>query len=93
VKGNLTGRRRIGKTSLARLYAQDNKALYLFISKKDEVLLCKEFTQEIQEIFDVPVYGEIGKFKDLFELLLKIGEQEKTDRCKTNGKNTKIFHQ
>lgn len=73
----ITGRRRIGKTSLARLYAQDKKALYLFISKKDETLLCKEFTREIQEVFDVPVYGEIRKFKDLFELLLKIGEQEK----------------
>lgn len=73
----ITGRRRIGKTSLSRLYAQGKKALYLFISKKDEVLLCKEFTQEIKARFNVPVYGEIRHFRDVFKVIMEIGKKEK----------------
>ncbi len=73
----LTGRRRIGKTSLAKVYAENKKMLYLFISKKDEVLLCKEFIKIIDETFSIPVIGEIRKFKDIFRLIMEIGKKEK----------------
>lgn len=73
----ITGRRRIGKTSLSKLYAKDKKTLYLFISKKDEVLLCGEFIQRITEEFDTPVIGEIRKFKDIFRLIMEIGKKQK----------------
>ena len=73
----ITGRRRIGKTSLSKLYAKNKKTLYLFISKKDEVLLCEEFTQRIIEEFDIPVIGEIRKFKDIFKLIMEIGKKQK----------------
>jgi uncharacterized protein len=73
----ITGRRRIGKTSLSKLYAKGKKTLYLFVSKKDEILLCEEFTQEIQEKFNIPVYGEIRRFKDIFKIIMELGEREK----------------
>lgn len=73
----LTGRRRIGKTSLSKLFVKGKKFLYLFISKKDEVLLCQEFVQELKDLFNVPIYGEIRNFKDVFEIIMKIGEKEK----------------
>ena len=36
----ITGRRRVGKTLLARHYAKNKKHLYFFISKKSEKQLC-----------------------------------------------------
>ena len=58
----ITGRRRIGKTSLSKLYAKNKKTLYLFVSKKDEVLLCEEFVLRIKEDFNVPVIGFVKRF-------------------------------
>lgn len=73
----LTGRRRIGKTSLATKFANDKKHLYLFISKKSEKLLCKEFIDRIKINLDYPIIGEITQFRDVFKLLLEIGKKEK----------------
>lgn len=72
----LTGRRRIGKTSLATKFTNNKKSLYLFISKKSEKLLCKEFVATIQYILDYPIIGEISNFKDIFRLLLEIAKKE-----------------
>jgi len=73
----ITGRRRIGKTSLSKIYAKNKKNLYLFVSKKDEVLLCEEFIQRINEEFKIPVIGEIRNFRDVFKLIMEIGKKEK----------------
>ncbi len=72
----LTGRRRIGKTSLATKFAKDKKHLYIFISKKSEKLLCKEFSEKIKNDLNYPIIGEISKFKDIFKLLLEIATNE-----------------
>ncbi len=71
----LTGRRRVGKTSLALEFAQSRRHLYLFVSKKSEPLLCSEYMVEIQRLFDVPVVGEIRTLRDIFRLLLEISKQ------------------
>ena len=71
----LTGRRRVGKTSLALEFAQSRRHLYLFVSKKSEPLLCSEYLEEVQRLFDVPVVGEIKTFRDIFRLLLEISKQ------------------
>lgn len=73
----ITGRRRIGKTSLARKYSEKKKNLYLFISKKSETLLCKEFIETIQNEFNYPIFGEITEFKEIFKLILEISKTEK----------------
>jgi len=73
----ITGRRRIGKTSLSLKYAKNNKYIYLFISKKSELLLCEEFLEEIKIKFSIPIIGEIKNFRTLFSLIMEIGKKEK----------------
>ncbi len=73
----VTGRRRIGKTSLSLKYADNKKYLYLFVSKKSEILLCEEFLETIRINFNIPVVGEIKDFSTLFRLIVEIGKKEK----------------
>ena len=72
----LIGRRRIGKTRLLLNAFAEKKYLYLFVSKKEEGLLCKEFIEEIKDKLQVPVFGEISKFKDVFALLMEISRTQ-----------------
>ena len=44
----LIGRRRVGKTTLALQDFSSSKTLYFFVSKKNEALLCEEFSEEIE---------------------------------------------
>lgn len=67
----LTGRRRMGKTLLSLHFSQNKPHLYLFVSKKSEPLLCQEFVKQIKLTFDIPIYGEITQFKEIFALLLE----------------------
>jgi len=73
----ITGRRRIGKTALSLKYADRKKSLYLFVSKKSEVLLCEEFLETIRINFSIPVIGEIKDFKTVFRLIMEIGKKER----------------
>ncbi|MBA3603588.1 MAG: ATP-binding protein [Parachlamydiaceae bacterium] len=71
----ITGRRRIGKTLLSLVYSKGKLHLYLFISKKYEILLCQEFVKQIKGVFNVPVIGEeLKTFREVFTLLLEIGK-------------------
>ncbi|MGE3920469.1 MAG: ATP-binding protein [Gammaproteobacteria bacterium] len=73
----LTGRRRVGKTMLALHHVKDKKFLYLFVGRKEEYLLCQEFQEEITKHFQIPVFGEIRYFKEIFALLIEIAKKEK----------------
>lgn len=73
----ITGRRRVGKTSLAMEFVRAHKHLYLFVSKKSEPLLCMEYLEEIRRLFDVPVVGDIKSFKDIFLLLIELSKKER----------------
>ena len=66
----IVGRRRIGKTKLIK-EAYKNQ-IYLFVSKKDEALLCEEFISIIQNRLEIKLFGEFKKFKNLFEYLMEI---------------------
>jgi len=69
----IVGRRRIGKTTLIKeAYPQK---LYLFVSKKNETLLCEEFVKIIEHQLEVKVFGEIKKFNELFEYLMELSTQ------------------
>jgi len=72
----ITGRRRVGKTSLALEFVKDHKHLYLFVSKKPETLLCMEFLENIRENFNVPVVGEIKTFREIFLILIELSKKE-----------------
>jgi len=66
----IIGRRRIGKTTLIKeAYPQK---LYLFISKKNEALLCEEFIKIVELQLEVKIFGEIRKFRELFEYLMEL---------------------
>ena len=50
----VVGRRRIGKTSLLKkAFENENTALYLFVTKKNEILICEEFKEEIERKLEV----------------------------------------
>ena len=68
----VVGRRRIGKTTLIKKAYPHQ--VYLFISKKNEALLCEEFIVIIQETLNVKVFGQIQTFKELFEYLMELSK-------------------
>ena len=70
----VVGRRRIGKTALLTHTFAEKPALYFFVEKKNEALLCEEFTEEIKTKLGVSIYGEMRRFKDIFAFLLDVSK-------------------
>jgi AAA+ ATPase superfamily predicted ATPase len=70
----LIGRRRVGKTTLALQPFSEDIVLYFFVSKKNELLLCEEFSEEISQKLKVTIFGKMTKFEDIFSYLLKIAK-------------------
>ncbi len=68
----IVGRRRIGKTKLIKEAYKHR--VYLFVSRKNEALLCEEFITIIQNELKVKVFGDFTKFKDLFEYLMEFSK-------------------
>lgn len=69
----VVGRRRIGKTSLLKKAVEnDDTALYLFVTRKNEVLICEEFKEEIERKLQVKLFGSFTQFKDLFQYLMDL---------------------
>lgn len=66
----VTGRRRIGKTSLLLYATAEQPTLYFFVARKAESYLCQDFQQEIQNKLGIPILGEITNFGRLFEFLM-----------------------
>jgi len=70
----ITGRRRIGKTTLTIKAFGAHPFLYLFIVRKSEILLCQDFIEEINHELKINVLGEFNSFARLFEYLLVLSE-------------------
>lgn len=69
----VVGRRRIGKTSLLKKAVEnEDTALYLFVTRKSEVLICEEFKEEIERKLQVKLFGSFTQFKDLFQYLMDL---------------------
>jgi Predicted ATPase (AAA+ superfamily) len=68
----LTGRRRIGKTTLIREAYKDEPFVYFFVSRKAESDLCEVYLEEITEKLDIPTLGSSRKFSDIFRFLLEL---------------------
>lgn len=66
----IVGRRRIGKTKLIKEAFPEK--IYLFVSKKNEALLCDEFIDIIESTLSVKVFGVFRSFKNLFEYLMNL---------------------
>ena len=73
----VTGRRRIGKTTLIDKSMSGEEYLYFFVGKKNEAVLCAEFTGEIRTKLGLFVPDGITSFKDIFAILMQVGEHRK----------------
>lgn len=72
----LTGRRRIGKTSLILHALREENIVYLFVSRKSEADLCKGFCKDIEEQLGVFV-PEMDSFTSVFRFLLEQAKSRK----------------
>ena len=72
----VTGRRRIGKTTLIKEAYQDETYVYLFVGKKSESVLCGEFCEELHEKIGVFV-PPMSAFRDVFRFLMEEGTRRK----------------
>ena len=68
----LTGRRRVGKTSLVLKAYEGLPLLYFFVGRKTEKDLCEEYSREIEDKLGLPVLGTASRFNEIFEFVLKI---------------------
>ena len=68
----ITGRRRIGKTSLVLKAYGEPDVIYFFVARKTEPELCQDFTQELETKLGLPVLATPDKFVTLFEYLMKL---------------------
>ena len=58
----VTGRRRIGKTSLVMKAVQGSPTVYLFVSRKNEASLCAEYVPLVSQALDLYVPEDIKTF-------------------------------
>lgn len=71
----ITGRRRIGKTSLAvEATKGEVPTVYLFVSRKSEATLCEEFSRLISSALGTYVPSEIKNFRSLFQMVLELAK-------------------
>ena len=72
----LTGRRRIGKTTLIREAYKDEPFVYFFVARKAEGDLCEVYLEEISEKLGIPTLGSSRKFSDIFRYLLQLSAEK-----------------
>lgn len=68
----VTGRRRIGKTSLIMKSVEGLPTVYLFVGRKNEATLCSEFIPIIAQSLNTFVPPEIQTFRSLFQYLMEL---------------------
>ena len=71
----VTGRRRIGKTSLVMKSVENTPVVYLFVGRKNEATLCAEFVPVIASSLDTYVPEGIHSFRSLFQYLMELSTQ------------------
>lgn len=71
----VTGRRRIGKTSLVLKAYEGTTMLYFFVGRKAENLLCEEFRQEVETKLKIKMGGTPANFAELFDFLMSLSKQ------------------
>lgn len=70
----VTGRRRIGKTSLILKSLEDCEYLYFFVTRKAEEELCNDYVAEITEKLKIPMLGQISRFSEIFSYLMELSK-------------------
>lgn len=73
----LTGRRRIGKTSLGLKAMEGMPIVYLFVSRKNEAVLSQEYVELIANELGEYIPGNVTQFSEVFRMLMEIGRRKK----------------
>lgn len=77
----LTGRRRVGKTSLVYKIMQETESeapgLYFFVGRMAEGILVQNFAAEAKEKLNVYIPESIRSFRELFRMLLEVGKTKR----------------
>lgn len=71
----LTGRRRIGKTSLVLKAYENEPLLYFFVSRKAEKDLCEDFRRETESKLGIVTIGSPDSFAEVFDYLMKLSSE------------------
>lgn len=71
----MIGRRRIGKTALLLKTEQEQKMLYLYVSKDNERVLVEKFQKAADEVLGLHVYGHLESFAQFFEQIMEYGKE------------------
>ncbi len=71
----VTGRRRIGKTTLVWKAYEDEPLLYFFVARKAEGELCEDYRLEIENKLGVPTMGRVERFAEIFEYLMRLSSE------------------
>ena len=71
----VTGRRRIGKTSLVMRSVASSPTVYLFVGRKNEATLCAEFIPVVARSLNTYVPEGIYTFRSLFQYLMELATQ------------------
>lgn len=72
----VTGRRRIGKTTLITKAYEDTPFVYFFVARKAEADLCEVYLEEISEKLGVPMLGSSRHFSDIFRYLMQLSQKQ-----------------
>lgn len=74
----ITGRRRIGKTSLAvEATKGECPTVYFFVSRKNEAALCHEFSQLLSSALGHFIPASVGNLRELFQIIMETGKTRK----------------
>ena len=71
----ITGRRRIGKTTLIKHVFGADKMIYFFVARKSETLLCQELTEAVRDRLgeDIGTFSSIAR---LFAAIMQIAKRK-----------------
>lgn len=72
----VTGRRRIGKTSLIKQALKDTPTVYLFIGRKAESILVNDFVKTARESLSIFIPEGIPSFTNLMQYLFEVGKTQ-----------------
>ena len=71
----VTGRRRVGKTSLVWKAYEDEPILYFFVARKAESELCEDYRLEIESKLGIPTMGRVERFAEMFEYVMRLSAE------------------
>ena len=72
----LTGRRRIGKTSLIVKACENTPTVYLFVSRDNEAVLVRRFAEEIRNAISIFIPNEVISFRNLLVILMEAAKSK-----------------